>query len=71
MAGLVAAVELLAECGPAAAVDGADVLDDGVNAWSQLGALGDGADAAGRGDLEVACDVDDHELGGEAEEHRG
>ena len=69
MARFVAAVELFAEDRAAAAVDGADVFDHGVDARPELCAFGDGGDAARGRDLVVAGDVDNHKLRAEAVEH--
>ena len=69
MRGLVAAVQGLPKVGAAAAVDGDDVFDDGVDSWAELGAFGDGGDADRGGKLEVPHYVDDQEFGAEGVEH--
>lgn len=59
VARLVAAVKGLAEGRAARAVDGADVLDQAVDARPQLRALWDRRDSTRGGDLEVSGDVND------------
>ena len=71
MGGFVAPVQRLAEFGAAAAVDRDHVFDYAVDSRPELGAFGDGGDAAGGGDLEVAERVDDDEFDAEGVEHAG
>jgi len=71
LARLVAQVQALAELGASGTVDSANVLDVCVDAGAERGALGQGRDAAGRGDLHDAEDVDDDELDADGEQHGG
>lgn len=69
LARLVSQVQALAELGASGSVNSADVFDVCVDARAQRGALGQGRDAAGGGDLHDAEDVDDDELDADGEQH--
>jgi hypothetical protein len=71
LARLVTQIQALAELGAAGAVDGANVLNVGVDAGAEGRALGKRGDTARGGNLHDAQNVHDDELDTDGEEHRG
>ena len=68
-AGLVAQVEPLAELGASGTVDGAHVLDEGVDAGAERCAHGQGRDSARSWLLHITEDIDEDQLNANGEEH--